>query len=307
VLLCDAVPSSLRLWITNEDVLSFKTGLSRDELDFVWTLVADNLVAHYEQQHAQREPPLLPFASLLVTLYWLRHYPTTRCIAAECETSHTVIQEALDHCLDALFTLFVPACFGDSAIPHRVYHAGTLADVRLVVDSTFLILPHHSDAADRKTYYHMKSPTRQALKWQLCVTTDGVPWHISDVVHGSKADVTLLRDSGVLDRLPPHTLMLGDKGYIGEAQVITPTKKPRGGELKEADKKENKVRNGKRVVVENCFHEFKKWAVIGGEYRGEFREPTDRQRVTRIVHVVGAMVKRRLASHPLRAEPTATV
>lgn len=139
------------------------------------------------------------------------------------------------------------------------------------------------------------------------MTTNGEPFHISDVVHGSKSDVTLLRESGLLDRLSADSRALADKGYIGEDYVITPRKKPRLAELTEEEKKENKVKYSKRVVVENCFHEMKRWGILGGEYRGGFREEGDRKRATRIVHVVGALVKRRLAAHPLRADPEATV
>ena len=306
MLVCCAVPTIMRLWLDNEDVLTFKTGVIDAELGFVWTIVRDALVTHYQSHHASRDPPLSPFASLLATLYWLRQYPTTRCLAAELDIKLTTLAEDIDHTLLALFNTLVPTCFNDPSLPHRGYREGSLAGVRLVIDSTWLTLPHNSNADERKTYYHMKSPTRQGLKWQLAVSTDGEPFHMSNVVHGSKADVTLLRESGLLDRLGSHTLALGDKGYVGEPKVLTPKKKPRFAELTEEDKKENKVRNSKRVVVENCFHEYKKWVILGGEYRGGFREDKDRLRVTHIVHVIGAMVKRHLAIHPLRADPAAT-
>jgi hypothetical protein len=233
-------------------------------------------------------------------------YPTIRCIAAELESKHTATHEAINHTIHALYTTLVPMCFSDSTLPHRAYTRGSVAGVRLVVDSTFLILPHHSDKDERKQFYHFKSPTRQALKWQLTVTTDGEPWHISDVVHGSKADIMLLRESRLLDRLSGGALLLGDKGYAGEAKIITPKKKPRLAELKDEEKAENKEKNSKRVVVENCFHEFKRWAILGGEYRESFREASDMERAKQVVLVVGAMVKRHLARHPLRADPAAT-
>lgn len=307
MLVCCTVPAIMQLWLENEHVLSFKTGLSSGELDFVWRIVSDTLVKHYEEHHTQRDPPLSPYASLLTTLYWLRQYPTVECMAAEMDAKSTAIFEHVEHTLVALFNTLVPACFAGLPLPHRGYEAGSLVGVRLVVDSTFLILPRHKDKAERKTYYHFKSPTRQALKWQLAVTTDGDPFHVSAVVPGSTADVTLLRDSGLLDRLAAHTRILGDKGYIGEEKVVTPKKKPAKKELNEEEKNDNKVVNGKRVVVENCFHEFKKWAVLGGEYRGEFRTAASRERVTHIIHVIAALVKRRLIEHPLRARPAATV
>jgi hypothetical protein len=59
----------MRLWIDHEAVLLHKTGLTMEELKYVWSVVEDTLVGHYVIQHEQRKPPLLPFESLLATLY----------------------------------------------------------------------------------------------------------------------------------------------------------------------------------------------------------------------------------------------
>lgn len=293
------------MWAVSEVLMAFKTGLPRTERSFVWRLVRGDLIQHYEKRHAQREAPLSPFASLLLTLYWMRHYPSSRCMGAEFGAAHSSIDEALQHTVEALFSCLVPAVSIESAGLHHVYRAGVLDGVRLIVDSTFLILPRPDDKDERKRFYHMKSPTRAALKWQLVTTTTGEPWHISHVVRGAHADITLLRDTKLLDRLPHDTRVLGDKGYLGEDQVLTPAKKPRGGEVEEKDMANNKKINSKRVVVENCFHEFKKWAILGGEYRGDFRSEAGLQHATHMVHVVGALVKRHLIAHPLRADPAA--
>lgn len=295
----------MQLWLDNEQVLQYKTGQTASELRFLWETVEGTLVKHYQQQHKQHGPPLSPFTSLLATLYWLRLYPPTRCIAAELEISESQVRECLNHTIASLFTCLVPTCFDHSKPPIAISHTGIMAGVCVAVDSTFLQLPHNSDKAERKLNYHFKSGTKQALKWQLCVTLDGVPWHLSHVVRGSTADVMLLRESGLLDLLALSTRMLGDKGYIGEAAVITPMKKPKGGELKDAEKKENKEKNSMRAVVENCIHQFKQWLILGGVYRGKWREDKHLSKATRIVHVIGAMVKRRLTIHPLRAHAVA--
>ena len=263
------------------------------------------LVDHYLLHHAQRQAPLSPFASLLATLHWMRRYPSTRSLAAELKCSQMCIIEALNHRIDALFITFVPACISNSSLPPRVYKSGPAAGARLVVDSTYLTLPHHSDKKEGKSFYHLKSPTHQALKWQLTVTTDGEPWHISDVVNGSMSDITLPRESGLLALVTGDTKVIGDKGYIGEEKVTAPRKKPRLAELSAEAKEENKQINSKRVVVENCFHEFKKWAILGEWYRGDHRSDDGMERATRIVHVIAALVKRQLAAHPLRAHPEA--
>ena len=108
------------------------------------------LVDHYLFHHAQRQAPLSPFASLLATLHWMRRYPSTRSLAAELKCSQMCIIEALNHRIDALFITFVPACISNSSLPPRVYKSGPAAGARLVVDSTYLILPHHSDKKEGK-------------------------------------------------------------------------------------------------------------------------------------------------------------
>jgi hypothetical protein len=94
------------------------------------------------------------------------------------------------------------------------FRHGTLAGVCAVVDSTWLVLPHNPDKEERKKNYHYKSGTKQALKWQLTVTPDGMPWHISSVVHGSKADIELLRQSDLLDHISLVASVLGPKGIL---------------------------------------------------------------------------------------------
>src|SRR5690242_19786441 len=100
--------------------------------------VRDSLSEHYRQHHHDREPPLLLFASLLVTLYRMRHYLTSECMSAELGWLE-LASASIHHCITALFTGLVPVCFSDTAIPHRGYrtYTGPLAGVCLVADSTW--------------------------------------------------------------------------------------------------------------------------------------------------------------------------
>lgn len=304
---CHVVPPPMQRWIDENALLESKTGLSRDELYFVWSCVKYRLVDHYESHHSRSRTPISPFASLLITLHYLRHYPTEESLALEFGVSQSTMSEHLRHTIHSLFITLVPQCFNDYPMPHRGFVEGCLDKVRLVVDSTWITLPHHKHSADRKMLHHMKAPNHQGLKWQLTTTTTGEPWHVSSVVVGSKADITLLRESGVLDLLSDDVMIVGDKGYQGESQILTPTKKPKGGEVTEEDAADNKIIDSKRVVVENAFHIFKQWAILGQEYRGDWRTEVDLQHVTEIVHVIASLVKKHMERHPIRADPTAAV
>jgi hypothetical protein len=153
----------MQLWIDNEAVLLHKTGLPADELQYVWSVVKHTLIAHYEKEHKQRKPPLLPFESLLATLYWLRVYPTTRCMAAEFNIDQKSVRDSIQHTLHSLFITLVPACIDHSTPLPAEFKSGALATACAVVDSTFWILPHTADKKKGKMNYHYKCPTRQAL------------------------------------------------------------------------------------------------------------------------------------------------
>lgn len=300
------VPSMMAKWLDDNALLLTKTGVDRDELRFIWSIMRDKLVTHYETYHDRGTVLLSPFASLLITLHWMKHYPTESHLSTELGVSQSTIKEHLRHTIHSLYLTLVPHCLAHSPMPSRVYKSSNVVGARLVVDSTFINLPHQHDSDDRKRSYYSKASTKQALKFQLCTTTSGDVFHLSSVVVGSVADITLLRQSGLLDLLSGDTLLLGDKGYQGESQIITPHKKPRGGEITDEEKEENKMIYSKRVVVENSIHQLKQWQVIGSVYRGEWKSDEDLQHVTEIVQVIGAIVKRHITTHPVRAQPKAT-
>src|SRR5262249_56636105 len=65
------------------------------------------------------------------------------------------------------------------------------------------------------------------------------------------------------------TARLGDKGYHGQERpdVTTPDKKPRGGELTEEQKAENKEIARQRIVVEGAIRRVKGFRILRDDYR----------------------------------------
>jgi len=100
---------------------------------------------------------------------------------------------------------------------------------------------------------------------QFVVTLDGRLAHITDPLPGSVHDTKAARESGILDALDP-TNVFGDKGYVGTG-VITPFKKPIGGELVDWQRKFNTDINSRRYVVERAIANFKVWRVLFTDYR----------------------------------------
>ncbi|WP_347566339.1 transposase family protein [Scytonema sp. UIC 10036] len=66
---------------------------------------------------------------------------------------------------------------------------------------------------------------------------------------GAKSDITLFRESQ--KDFEPNQKFQGDKGYIGEPSIKTPTKKPKKGELTLLQKEKNKEMASSRIFVEH--------------------------------------------------------
>jgi transposase len=126
--------------------------------------------------------------------------------------------------------------------------------------------------ADHPELFSGKHKTT-GLNVQVLCDLNGNPVWISDPVDGRDHDMTALAESGLLDGLDPANL-LADKGYQG-SDMITPIKKPQGGELRESDKMFNTQVNQLRSVVERAIANLKTWRILHTDYRrplATFRE-----------------------------------
>lgn len=68
-----------------------------------------------------------------------------------------------------------------------------------------------------------------------------------------------------------NTPVIADPGYQG-TYAITPRKKPRGGELSNGDKADNKTISSIRSAVERCIAHLKNWKILATGYRGRLAE-----------------------------------
>lgn len=170
---------------------------------------------------------------------------------------------------------------------------------KLIVDSTFIAIHQPEDADDRRAHYHAKSPTNYAFKIQIACDFNHRIVHVSDCYQGSTHDMTILRASGLLQHTQENVQIIADKGYVGEHYVVTPRKKPHGGELTNVDKDFNRTISSARAAIENIDQRVKQYAILGNIYRGSFLDVDKR---TKIAHVVCALCNLNLDKHPIRAQ-----
>ncbi len=105
------------------------------------------------------------------------------------------------------------------------------------------------------------------MKTQIITDQKGKILDVNSGHRGPKADVKIWNETKLPDELKEKP-KLGDKAYLG-AQKPTriPQKKPKGGELSEAEKAANKQISQERIYVEHAIRKVKGFRVVRDEYR----------------------------------------
>lgn len=93
---------------------------------------------------------------------------------------------------------------------------------------------------------------------------------MGDPVPGARHDAAVFFVSGLAERLSGHYApggpgMTGDGGYRGIG-MITPDRKPRGGELTDGQKAYNRSVNRIRAAVERAIAHLKSWKILKTGY-----------------------------------------
>lgn len=109
---------------------------------------------------------------------------------------------------------------------------------------------------------------------QLVCLLNGEVIYVSDPLDGCTHDATAFAATPVEEIVRHSGGGIGDKGYQG-CGLVTPRKKPRGGELSKGDKRNNAVISGLRAPVERVVSHFKSWRMLHTDYRRPYHTYRD--------------------------------
>ena len=225
------------------------TGFTRAEIAELCTRIEARKLA----PEMRRWPPILGLRNALTaTLTYMRRNR----VQAEIAETYGVSQPTISRAISAVTPLLMNVLLGFVSTADEL-------DSRTcyIVDGT--LLPCWSWAA-RPELYSGKHKTA-GMNVQVACTIDGRLAWISDPLPGSRHDNHCLGESGVLAALDPRK-WAGDKGYVGN-NMITPFKKPAGGELLDWQKEFNAQVNKIRYVIEQVIAHFKTWRIMHTDYR----------------------------------------
>lgn len=246
-----------------------------------------------------RESELRQGDQILLTIVWLRQYPTHEVLGYFFGISQPTTGRYIRRVLPLLEqagkdTMRMP----DPGRKRRRNLDELLHDtpeLAVVIDSFEQKIQRPKQASERDAWYSHKKRTH-TYKSQLAVDEEsGQIVHLSASVTGRTQDLTLLKQSGLLAALPEGIGGIGDLGYQGIKALhplgACPRKKPWGKHKPRPpqDIAYNRAFSQRRIIVENTINRLRRYQSL---------TQTDRQHrqhhTMRVVAIAG-LVNRQLA------------
>jgi hypothetical protein len=213
----------------------------------------------------------LPTADqVLLTVIWLRQYPTNEALGFLFGVSDSTASRARARCLPVLEragrdTMRMP----DPGRGRRRKLPALLKDtpgLAVVIDS---FEQRTQRPRRRQRAYSSGKKKAHTLKTQVAVDEESGRFvDVSDTVPGRWADIKLLRASRLLRRLPEGVGGIGDLAYVGIADLhparlgASPRRKPRGRERPPEDRRYNRAFSRRRIVVEHGIGRLRRFRAV---------------------------------------------
>lgn len=248
------------------------------------------------------KPHLNSRNQLLLTVIWLRQYPTHDVLGYFFGVSQPTVGRYIERMLPILEQAGRDTMRGhDPGRKRRRSLEALLHDVpnlARVVDSFEQRVQRPKPVADRDGWYSGKKKMH-TVKSQIVVESEsGWIRDIADSVKGRVSDIKLIDQSGVLDQLPEGTGMMGDAAYQGIAKLHplgrSPYKKPIRAELTEAMVAYNHAFSQRRIIVETIINRLRRYQSLTQMDRQHRLAHT--ARVCAVAGLVNRQLRHRLAA-----------
>ena len=286
------------------------TGLTVPQFD---ALVRDALPVYAAAEQARHTRPdrqravggghpftLTPRDHLLMAVVWLRRYPINAVLGYLFGVEETTALRTVRRVIPVLEQLGLDTMrLPDPGRGKRATLDDLLREtpgLAVLVDTYEQRVQRHNDRDEADRWYSGKKKAH-TVKTQVGVDEgDGRIVDIPPSVPGPMADLTLLKGSGLLPRLPPGVGVLGDLAYVGVNDLepgvtgATPRRKPRGQPRPAEDIAYNTAFARRRVTVEHSIGRMRCYECLSQRDRHHRRGITARNRA------VAGLVNRRITA-----------
>ena len=209
---------------------------------------------------------------ILLTVIWLRTYPTNEVLAYLIGVSDSTVSRVLARMLPLLEaagkdTMRLP----DPGRKRRKQLDDLLRDTPAlaVVIDTFEQRVQRCKDHDAADAHYSGKKKQHTLKSQVAVDEEtGQIVDVADSVPGPTADSTVLEQSELLQRLPEGVGGIGDLAYVGIGKLhphglgASPRRKPRGTERPPDDVGYNQAFSRRRIVVEHSIGRMRRYQSV---------------------------------------------
>jgi len=235
---------------------------------------------------------------VLLTIVWLRQYPTFPVLGYLFGLDDRPAARTVARLLPLLEaagrdTMRLP----DPGPHHRRDLPQLLKNtpgLMVLVDTFEQRVQRPGDPEAQKHWYRGKKKAH-TVKSQVSVEeATGRIVDVADSVPGPTADITLFKGSGLRERLPPGTGLMGDSAYQGldklHPEGYNPRKKPQGQPRPEADRSYNREIARRRVNAEHSIGRLRRFEAL------TTRDRQHRAGHTRRVCAVVGLVNRQITT-----------
>ncbi len=284
------------------------TSLYVSEFDELLADVEPGLALADQQRRSRRERKralgaghpyeLTDCDQVLLTVVWLRRYPTHEVLGYLFDVGEWTAGRTIHRVLPVLEqagrdTMRMP----DPGKKRRRSLDSLLAETPelvVLVDTFEQRVQRHRDRNEADQHYSGKKK-QHTLKSQIVVDElSGEICDVSESVAGPTADIRLLAESKVLERLPEGVGAAGDLAYVGIDKLhpcgkgVTPRRKPRNKDRPPEDVAFNRAFAKRRIPVEHTIGRLRRYECLAQLDR-EHRENHSRR-----VRAVAGLVNRQL-------------
>jgi len=239
---------------------------------------------------------------LLLTTIWLRLYPTNEVLAYLFGVSDSTVSRIIARIVplleaSGLDTMRMP----DPGRKRRISLDALLSEtpgLAVIIDTFEQRVQRPRNRAEADRHYSGKKK-QHTLKSQVTVDEgNGLVCDVAESEEGPTADMTVLRHSQVLPRLPEGVGAIGDLGYvgIGEAhpagQAACPRRKPRGKDRPPEDIAFNRAFAKRRIKVEHTIGRMRRYQSLNQTDRHHRSNHTARTRA--VAGLVNRQIRSRL-------------
>jgi hypothetical protein len=233
--------------------------------------------------------------SLLLTLIWLRQYPTGEVLGYFFGVSEPTARRTVKRMLLALEA----AGRATFRWPNRKRGRSLLGiledcpELAVIIDSFGQRIRRPKEREKARKHYSGKKK-QITRKTQVCVDWDGHICHVSESVPGPTAAITLLKETQLMETLPPGVGAWGDSAYQGMGSLhpqglgANPRRKPRGKPRPVEDKMYNTAFARERIIVEHRIGHLRHFQALQQMYRHDLGWHT-----STVIAVAGVVNRRR--------------